>query len=327
MRGSLASRARAGALAATALAAAAAAGCGGASPDLGYRALFRVTGAQYVPGALIEDPGAAGPQVHSIGSANNRIFPGVQNKAISGTVEGTGATVLVGMVGDAGHWIVPVDAQDQMTPGDLTFSARASFSALTPAGPVALVFRAVDLQGVVGPSKTTQLTMASAPVDGAFVISLAWDNQADLDLHVVAPASATPAPADPAQPGPPEMVEIWSKRRNSLSVKRTPADGPLTPDDIASAGQLDFDSNSQCANDGVDHEDVVWTAQPPNGHYLARVDAFSLCGATAARWHLTVSYQGSLAYEAFGQMGDTDSALPHGVGSGLTVFQNDVLAQ
>lgn len=288
-------------------------GCGGANPSLGLEANLRVAGAQFVSGALTLDEGAAGPAVHTIDSANNRLYPGVQNKTISGTVDQHGAAVVMGLAEDVGHWIVPVSGEDQMSPPDLTFSARGSFSPTLSPGPHDLIFRAVGLDGAVGPSKIETLTLVPTPVDGSLVISLEWDGPADLDLHVVAPAT-----------GGPGNVEVWSKKRNSLAA-RSVADGPYTSAEIAAAGTLDFDSNSGCVFDGRDNENVSWTQQPPSGHYLARVDASSLCGAAAARWWLTVSYQGAVQARAFGQLGDVATWNSHAAGAGLTVWENDIL--
>jgi hypothetical protein len=290
-------------------------GCGGADPDTGLGAYFRVNGGQFVAGALDStvNPNPPGPAVHSISSNTSRLYPGVQNKSVSGTVDEHANAVAIGIAGDSGYWIVPVAGEDQNSPPDLTFSARGSFSPTLPAGPVTLVFRAADVHGVMGPPSTETLTLVAAPVDGAFVISLSWDSQADLDLHVVAPAT-----------GGPGSVEVWSKRRTTLAT-RGPADPPFTADELAAAGTLDFDSNSGCVFDGRNNENVVWTQPPPSGDYTVRVDAVSMCGAVAARWHMTAVLNGTLQAEAFGQMGDIDTTRPHVAGAGLTVLATHVL--
>jgi len=133
-----------------------------------------------------------------------------------------------------------------------------------------------------------------------------------LDLHVVAPATASLLPEG-------ETTEIWSKKRNTLAP-RTPADAPYTDEEIAAQGTLDFDSNSGCAYDGRNNENVIWALPPPAGHYIVRVDAASLCGASTARWHVAAYYQGEKVAEAFGQMTDIDTTRPHVAGAGLTVL-------
>lgn len=298
------------------VASAAALGCGGANPSLAVDSLFRATGAQFVSGELAPDDQAAGPQVHTIASANNRLYPGVQNKAIAGSVESTATAVAVGLGGDDGYWIIPTGIVDLNSPPDLTFSTRGSFSPTLPAGNYNLVFRAVDAQGQLGPAKIQSLTLAAAPVDGFFVISLLWGGPADLDLHVIAPAT-----------GGPGTEEIWTKKRNSLSSKRTLADGPFTPEEIAAAGVLDFDSNAGCALDGRNNENVVWMQRPPAGHYIVRVDAASLCGASSVVWGLQAYFDDMTkpVFEISGQFGETATAVPHVAGAGLTVWEQDVL--
>lgn len=280
-------------------------GCEGASPSNGLGAYFRASGAQFVEGAIVLDPNATGPEVHTIGSNNNRLYPGVQNKAVSGTVDNHGAAVVIGLAGDSGHWILPVGGEDTANPPDLTFATRGSFSPTLQAGAYQLVYRAVDQNGVMGPSSIQPLTLAATPVEGMFVISLEWDGPADLDLHVVAPAT-----------GGTGTVEIWSKKRNSLAAR---VQGVFTPEEIAAAGILDFDSNTGCVYDGRDNENVIWTQYPPAGHYIVRVDASSLCGAPTVRWRATASLQGTLL-ESFGQLGDVATTIPHVAGAGLTVL-------
>lgn len=288
--------------------------CGGANPSLGLEAYFRASGAQFVEGALTGDSnGETGPDVHTINSNNNRLYPGVQNKAISGTVDQHGAAVAIGLANDRGHWIVPVVGEDTLSPPDLTFATRGSFSPTLPPGIHELIFRAVGLDGVMGASKSQTLTLESTPVDANLVISLEWDGTADLDLHVVAPET-----------GGTGTTEIWTKKRNSLAV-RPVAQGAYTPAEVAAAGTLDFDSNAGCLYDGRNNENVIWTQQPPAGHYIARVDASSLCGAATVRWRLTVSYHGAPQAEIVGQLGDAATATPHVPGAGLTVWQNDIL--
>jgi hypothetical protein len=291
-------------------------GCGGANPSIGLEAYFRAAGAQFVEGALPSDANAVGPSVKTIASNNNRLYAGVQNKAVSGTVDSHGSAVAIGLSGDTGHWIVPVGGEDAANPPDLTFSTRGSFSPALPAGTYELVYRAVDRNGAMGPSNTQTLTLAATPADGTFVISLEWDGPADLDLHVVAPSTGGTNPAD--------TVEVWSKKRDSLA-SRSLVEGPFTPEELAAAGRLDFDSNSGCVYDGRNDENVIWTQAPPPGHYIVRVDASSLCGAGTTRWRATAFYQGDLQAEVFGQLGDAATATPHVAGAGLTVLELNVM--
>jgi uncharacterized protein YfaP (DUF2135 family) len=114
---------------------------------------------------------------------------------------------------------------------------------------------------------------------------------ADLDLHVVDPAG----------------VEIWAKHISD------------------SGGVLDFDSNSNCVIDGRRQEDVVWMAPPPPGHYLVRVDTYSLCSETFANWTVGVTLDGAVIAAAEGVGRDSDASLyAHEQGAGVLATQFDV---
>ena len=88
---------------------------------------------------------------------------------------------------------------------------------------------------------------------------------------------------------------------------------------------LDFDSNSSCAIDGRRQEDAVWMAAPPAGHYVVRVDTFSLCGEAIADWTVGVTLNGTVIAAAEGEGRDTDAALySHEQGAGVTALAFDV---
>jgi len=111
-----------------------AAGCSGADPSSGQQAYFRIQGAQYIPGPIDITSHDPAPIVSSPSAANLDLFPGVANKKISGSVGPNSTAVLVGLQGDVGHWVVPLQDFDQNTLGNYTFSFSGSFSPLTPAG-------------------------------------------------------------------------------------------------------------------------------------------------------------------------------------------------
>jgi hypothetical protein len=151
-------------------------------------------------------------------------------------------------------------------------------------------------------------------VTGALVISLSWDTEADLDLHVL-----TPSPTAGGKP-----VELWSRNRTTL-LPRSPLDGgPYTDEELATAGILDFDSNSQCAIDGLRVETASWQVPPPPGHYVVRVDTFSMCGQAAARWTMTVTLDGAPIGIYAGVSTDSDTRYPHMAGAGLDVLEFDL---
>lgn len=283
--------------------------CEGASAQSGLTAFFRLQGAQFVAGEIDSADHSLTPEVHRVDSKNNTVYPGITGKSIEGAV-GPGATaVMIGMKGDGGHWILPVQSPDT-TPGDLAFSAKASFSTAVPVGQATILYRAVSAQEEIGPPWEQDLDIEPPAVQGALVVSLDWDTEADLDLRVTAPDAQG------------KEVEIWSRNKSSLA-RPAPGDPPASADDIAAAGYLDFDSNSQCQIDGRLEENVIWKTKPAQtlSLYTVRVDAFSMCGEALAHWRVRVLLDGQEVAQAAGQVGDADTRFDHGPGAGLLALE------
>jgi len=290
--------------------------CGdGASPASSLTASLRLTGTgvQYVPGPLVDDPAAQGPAVHAI-SAVFHVTPGAVGRSVSGTAEEGTSAVLVGLDGDTGHYIVPITGLDLDNPPDLQFGAQASFSTQTPTGSAVLRARAVAPDGSVGPGATQGLSVDGPVNTGRLVIVLTWDTEADLDLHVV-----TPSPAPDKAP-----VELWSGNRTTLLPRSALEGGAYTEEELATAGIFDFDSNSQCVIDGQLAETATWQSAPPPGHYIVKVDTFSMCGQAAARWTLTVTLDGAAIGTYRGVSTESDVRFAHKAGAGLNVLEFDL---
>lgn len=283
-------------------------GCSGTDPSSGQQALFRIQGAQYIPGPIDTIDRNPAPAVANITMQNPNLFPGVANKKISGSVGPNSTAVLVGLQGDVGHWVVPVQDIDYNVTGNYTFSFSASFSPRTPsggdAGNLFLAFRATTRDGQVGPARLQPMTMDQPRTAGALVISLDWDTEADLDLHVQLPSD-----------GDAGVNEIWSRKPSGLPLGTVGA----SVDDGKQAGYLDFDSNSTCVIDGRRAENVIFPTTAPNGRYIVRVDTFSLCAETTARWLVRVFTNNGVdpLLQASGQSTDLDTRFPHGQGAGV----------
>lgn len=256
--------------------------------DEGLDAWMRIDGAQFIRGAM---PDGAGPTVASIDLATNAIRAGQLGKPIGGSLAPGARGVALMLDGDRGYWTLGAGTPDIASPTYPSFHASASFSRDLPGGDHRLIARAVDERGQFGPLSDDVLHALSDGVpSGALVISLTWDTNADLDLHVVDPSG----------------VEIFAR------------------DITSSSGTLDFDSNAACVIDGVRREDVIWASSAPSGHYVARVDAFSLCGEVDANWDVRIYQSNKVIAEARGTCVDSDTRQAHDRGAGLTALEVDL---
>jgi hypothetical protein len=295
------------AAACTALALAAA--CRGLAGDTGLEAELRVAQSQYVSGDLEQAGPGGGPAVVSVFNSLTAVQPGERDKPLTGTLEPAATAAALGLRGDRGYWIVVAGPPALDAPDLPTFAATLSFAPDLPLGDLALLVRAVDAGGRFGAAMGVPLESAPPPPPaGTLVVSLAWDTEADLDLHLVTP----------------DGVEVWARNINSYEAPL-----PGTPEDAAawqSGGILDFDSNAGCVIDGRRQENVVWQQPPPAGTYLVRVATASLCGAPAARWTVRVIEAGVQIAAAEGESLPSDTRYSKGPGSGLDALTFDVPA-
>jgi hypothetical protein len=270
-------------------------GCAGR--DSGFDAIMRVDGAQFYRGTLPQ--AMDGPQVLAFSFSSPRIAPGLMGKQGGGNVDKSSTAVAAYLEGDPGYWIFTPGTIDPLSLDSLTFNLKVSFSPLLTDGKHTIVVRAANADGHFGPPATADLTTDSAaPPDTQLTVTLSWDTEADLDLHLVLPAGTV----------------IWAKNINSVDPNQNP--------DWQSGGILDFDSNANCQIDGRRREMIYWTTPPPAGHYLARVDTYSLCGESYANWTVTVA--GVASGMASGHSLDRDTAYTHDSMAGVTALQFDV---
>lgn len=281
----------------------AAAACDRTQPDEGRDAAVQVAHAQFFRGAM---PDGDGPNVREA-AGSPTVVPGISGRQWNGTLDPSATAVAIGLAGDVGYWILPAGVPELAAPGFPTFKAEVSFSVDLAPGAHDLVLRAVDADRHFGSPTIRPVTVASATPSGRLVVSLSWDDTADLDLHVVDPAG----------------VEIYDRNPSSYEPP-PPGSPPEPPGTTHDGGILDFDSNAQCVNDARRREDVVWTDPPPKGHYLVRVETSSLCGEAGARWRVEVLLDGARVAGAAGQSTEFDTRPPHGRGAGVLATEFDV---
>jgi hypothetical protein len=284
-------------------------GCNWSGPSSsGLNSLLRFDGAQAMSGSISDPPDEISATV-APSTRWNTIYPGVSNKTLHGVVGPNANAAAIGVPGDNGYWLVPALTPDSVDPEAYDFSTLFAVSpairqsqllqySAAGSATMTLSFRAVDDTGHYGTATTLPLAVDLADPTGTLVVSLIWDSPVDLDLHVLVPANNAAG-----------FTEVWSKQ---------PAADPTGKD-----GKLDFDSNAACTIDNRDRENVVWQGTPPSGHFLVRVEAFSLCGLDSAEWE-------ALAYgpdasppigEASGVVTEASTRGVHGAGAGVTAFE------
>jgi hypothetical protein len=271
-----------------ALLAALSAGCKvGYVPGAGAGEPFIVEGGQFFPGPLPTSD--AGPTVASLASMDNLAFPGQAGKQLSGDVTSGSTSVLMRFADlGTGYWSVPVASPDPQMIGDITWSATLDFAWTLPPGNHDMLFTAMDSNGSAGPPFTNTYTIKSPIPTGKVVVSLNWDSNADLDLHIATP----------------EGIDL-SPKHLTTSIDGGPPDGVI-----------DRDSNANCVQDGFRQEDAIWAGKPLIGVYLVSVDMFSSCGAPSADFVVTVRVDDAVTQTFKGRLLYTDA---DGGGPGLMV--------
>ena len=120
-----------------------------------------------------------------------------------------------------------------------TTTALLAFAQTIPLPEFELLFAVADASGAIGPFVGLSTTVTSVGT-GDVQVTLSWDANADVDLHVVDPAGE----------------EIPTR----TGVRRAAASSNL-------------DSNAGCAIDGIRNENITWpVGQAPRGQYTVRVD-------------------------------------------------------
>ena len=275
----------------------------GVDSDNGADASMLVGKAQFFRAAMPDDASGPGVKAASVAAV---ITVGQSDRSCTGSLDSAATSVAFQLAGDIGYWVLPASIPDVNAPANPTFVASLSFSRKVAAGDRQLLVRAVDSNGHFGPPLVKSVKITSNTPDGHLVVSLSWQNKADLDLHVVDPNG----------------VEVFARNQNSYVPP--PPGMPAPPGLPHDGGVLDFDSNAQCVQDGRMAEDVVWSDPPPNGHYVVRVDTADLCGETESPWRVEVKSEGVTIATASGIGTVNDTRFPHELGGGVLALEFDV---
>ena len=155
--------------------------------------------------------------------------------------------------------------------------------------PLCLSVMGVAADGTVGEPECHPLFVVPGIGTGDLEIAVSWDNDADLDLHVVDPNGD----------------EIYWGR-----------------DEVDSGGVLDLESGTGCRPDGRRTEHIAWTGgTPPPGKYVIRVNYWSDCGGPEPNYVVNVTLNGERTsfYGMFEGPGEEDGG--RGSGELIDIFE------
>jgi hypothetical protein len=192
-------------------------------------------------------PASTGPTVNV--PANSQTITG-GSSALTLTTSAPVRTVAAFVDGVDGHYIVPLR-------GDITSGqAIISIGGLPPVLDFEIIFAVAGADGVYGPYSSMSISAIEA-AGGDIQVSVTWNSQADVDLHVVEPGG----------------TEIYYGGTTS-----------------ASGGELDIDANAACSTSNLTQENIGWApGQAPSGTYIVRVDYWDACGTPQTDYIVTVS--------------------------------------
>jgi hypothetical protein len=187
--------------------------------------------------------------------------------------------IYVSIQGSDGYWEVPVPAGSTVADVLLTLAQQ-----LPPQ--LMIVFEVVDAAGNVSAPVTLVTTIVQVKT-GDIQVSVSWDVDNDVDLHVVDPNG----------------YEIYWDNEPSVE-----------------GGELDLDSNPACAIDGIKNENILWPiGKAPAGLYTVRVDNFDNCTDLAANYVVTVQKKGQAAQTFMGSFAATDTGDGGDLGAGVLI--------
>lgn len=219
-------------------------------------------------------------------NGNTTFIPGGTN-SFSGSVSGDVSSILVGFV-ELPNYQFDVPVNNGQFGFYITLGQNVTYTSLTLV--LVPVLRVSESQpGGCGQKLTVQCTVVQVGT-GDLQVSLSWATDTDVDLHLQEPGG----------------FDIYYGAMHS-----------------SAGGELDLDSNAGCDIDDVENENITYqNANPPNGHYIVRVDYWSACAEQGTtNFNVTVNIRGTpTVYQGSFVRDDQDRG---GSGSGRIIAEFD----
>lgn len=179
----------------------------------------------------------------------------------------------------SGYWVLPVGSPDPANGGELSWRTSLDLGPVEP-GMHDLMIAAIDGQGRSGTQRAFEFCVRSEIEDNlnacvptreppGLVVSLGWNNKADLDLLVLDEAG------------------------NRISANSVQS---------ADAGRLERDANANCRSEGTPRENVVWDKKPKAGLYYIYVNLSDPCSESSAAFTVSTHVSKSAGGGEFKQV-------------------------
>ncbi len=179
---------------------------------------------------------------------------------------------------------VPDYYEARLPASETSEAVLLTFPQTIPLDRFQLLFAVADQSGRVGPYVGLATSVTSVGT-GDVQVTLSWDVDSDVDLHVVDPSGE----------------EVYYAHRSS-----------------ASGGSLDLDSNAGCNLDHVRNENITWpVGHAPRGQYTVRVDYWASCNVAQTNYTVRINNSGSPPQIFSGSF--TGAGDQGGRGSGTTI--------
>lgn len=235
-------------------------------PDnLIQKSYFTIDNATFVNSGFPTSSPSGAPVISSV-FGNGSVLEGGSNP-ISITTGSTIKEVLVGVQGKNGYYKVPSSALKSTTQTYLTFLL---FSQNFEMDNFIILIAIVDNAGLISEQQTINVSRIVAGT-GKLQVSVSWNQPNDLDLHLVEP----------------NLTDInWDN------------------DQSTNGGLLDVDSNAACYIDGINNENVTYSANAvvEKGKYMVRICLFKSCLVTATtNYVVTARLDGNLITPTLGK--------------------------
>lgn len=231
------------------------AGCGGGTEPTVTDLNSYITGVATANGAVTaafrsgSPPQGSGPAANATGNSS-LIVGGSSIRSLTSSTPFN--RVIIAVEGVAGYWELTLGGN--VTAQDIILSVAQTL----PANSFTVQYAAGTSAGI-GSFDTEAVSVITVGT-GEIQVSVSWDAESDVDLHLVQPNGE----------------DIYYG--NDVS---------------ASGGTLDLDSNAGCSIDGKKNENITWpTGTPPRGNYIVRLDYWDSCGVAKTNYVVTVRVKG-----------------------------------